>query len=522
GWMVICWACFGCVFLHGRGLNWMGFEPNVCPEQELAMVGHRQPCVQAFIRTTKIWKQDCAVERWCLRYERRTSYYTIYKQTHSIKHHTVFKCCPGWSRKNDDEAGCLHSVCSVCFNGGKCSEGISPVCQCSLGFQGPRCQYDVNECSTENGGCQGQCCNTIGSFYCKCPVGQKLGEDRRSCEDIDECAVKNGGCQHTCMNILDSYHCECDAAHRLHADGHTCIEIDPCENGNGGCLHICQNENGFAKCQCYSGYSLSADGKSCTDVDECAEGTSRCTHLCMNTLGSFACICNPGFELGRDGRQCYRIEMEIVNSCEDNNGGCSHHCEHSTKGPLCSCNQGYLLDFDEKTCIDLDECETGDACCSQFCINYVRGYECSCKAGFRLSLDGCGCDDEDELEEEDEEELEIVGSPDLRFRRPPQLLHFSTSLSSFYDDDDDNEDIRGELALVHRVVCLSDMFGSDCSLSCSDCMNRGNCNSNNTGCDCPPGWTGIICNESEYCTSDNHPEDFQLTLHIFSFNINIT
>uniref|UniRef100_A0A670IID3 EGF like domain multiple 6 n=1 Tax=Podarcis muralis TaxID=64176 RepID=A0A670IID3_PODMU len=472
-------------------------QPNVCSEQELAMVGHRQPCVQAFTRLVKMWKQDCAGQRWCMAYERRTSYYTIYKQVYSMEHHTVFKCCPGWSQKKDDEAGCLHSLCSVgtCFNGGKCSGGI---CQCPAGFQGSRCQYDVNECAIANGGCQGQCCNMIGSYYCKCPAGQKLREDRTSCEDIDECAVRSGGCQQSCVNTLGSYHCECHAGHKLHADSRTCIEIDPCASGNGGCLQICQNESGLAECECYSGYRLSADGKSCADVDECAEGTAKCTHHCVNTLGSFACVCNPGFELGADGRQCYRIEMEIVNSCEDDNGGCLHHCEHSTNGPLCSCNQGYRLDLDGKTCTDLDECVTGDACCSQFCINYIGGYECSCKAGFRLHPDGCECDalDDDELEEEEEEGLEIARIPGFRFRRPPQLLHFSTSLDSFYDEEE--EEIRGELTVAHQVVCLHNMFGSDCSLSCSDCMNRGKCNSDNSSCDCPPGWTGIICNESEF------------------------
>ena len=40
---------------------------------------------------------------------------------------------------------------------------------------------DVNECTTENGGCHDQCCNTIGSYHCKCPAGQKLEEDGKSC-----------------------------------------------------------------------------------------------------------------------------------------------------------------------------------------------------------------------------------------------------------------------------------------------------------------------------------------------------
>lgn len=41
---------------------------------------------------------------------------------------------------------------------------------------------DINECAVDNGGCQDQCCNTIGSYFCRCQAGQKLEEDGRGCE----------------------------------------------------------------------------------------------------------------------------------------------------------------------------------------------------------------------------------------------------------------------------------------------------------------------------------------------------
>lgn len=41
---------------------------------------------------------------------------------------------------------------------------------------------DVNECEETNGGCEALCCNTIGSFYCRCPPGLKLNEDGKSCQ----------------------------------------------------------------------------------------------------------------------------------------------------------------------------------------------------------------------------------------------------------------------------------------------------------------------------------------------------
>ncbi len=46
--------------------------------------------------------------------------------------------------------------------------------------------------------------------------------------------------------------------------------------------------------------------------------------------------------------------------------------------------------------------------------------------------------------------------------------------------------------------CLNASFGFDCSLSCEDCANGGVCNKLRNDCDCPDGWTGIVCNESEF------------------------
>ncbi|KAK1900842.1 Multiple epidermal growth factor-like domains protein 6, partial [Dissostichus eleginoides] len=166
-------------------------------------------------------------------------------------------------------------MCSygVCFNGGHCREGSTQLCDCLAGFNGPSCQYDVNECEETNGGCEALCSNTIGSFYCRCPPGQKLNEEGKTCQgqwifflmlieamayltsaanypqnyyrricyrphcyhgynghrhsppaaDIDECQVHNGGCQHRCVNTRGSYRCECHPGSRMHVDGRTCI-----------------------------------------------------------------------------------------------------------------------------------------------------------------------------------------------------------------------------------------------------------------------------------------------------------
>ena len=43
------------------------------------------------------------------------------------------------------------------------------------------CDSDVNECHTLNGGCDGTCHNSLGSFSCTCDTGYTLGSDGTSC-----------------------------------------------------------------------------------------------------------------------------------------------------------------------------------------------------------------------------------------------------------------------------------------------------------------------------------------------------
>ena len=55
-------------------LQWLSVSPrrpNVCVEREVMLVAQRQPCIQAFTRMVKVWKQGCAGQSRCLGYERR-------------------------------------------------------------------------------------------------------------------------------------------------------------------------------------------------------------------------------------------------------------------------------------------------------------------------------------------------------------------------------------------------------------------------------------------------------------------
>ena len=78
-------------------------------------------------------------------------------------------------------------------------------CKCTAGWEGDRCESDINECSSNNGGCSHNCCNLVGTFKCSCPLGFSLDINQRDCFDIDECLEKNGGCAHQCTNLDGGY-----------------------------------------------------------------------------------------------------------------------------------------------------------------------------------------------------------------------------------------------------------------------------------------------------------------------------
>ena len=86
------------------------------------------------------------------------------------------------------------------------------------------------------------CTNTEGSFECACDPGYQLNNDETTCEgiklqscysillplhnynvDVDECASDNGGCDQHCINTEGSFECSaCERGYQLNTDGTTC------------------------------------------------------------------------------------------------------------------------------------------------------------------------------------------------------------------------------------------------------------------------------------------------------------
>ena len=44
---------------------------------------------------------------------------------------------------------------------------------------------------------------------CQCPDQFILSDDGRTCVDFDECSHNNGGCQGACVNLSPGYQCAC-------------------------------------------------------------------------------------------------------------------------------------------------------------------------------------------------------------------------------------------------------------------------------------------------------------------------
>ncbi|XP_033742072.1 fibrillin-2-like [Pecten maximus] len=270
-------------------------------------------------------------------------------------------------------------------------------CQCLPGYVGSPAEkipcQDVDECLVAD--CEYECQNDEGSFSCQCPEGFVLMEDGRTCTDIDECETDDGGCNVTCVNTLGSFHCACPyPGFLLSNDSISCDDVNEClMDDNYNCSQLCYNTEGGAECSCHPGYVLSTDNHTCEDIDECANSSlSMCEDICINTNGSFYCDCEgTALKLSWDRRSCSDINecMEGVNHCED-------LCVNTYGSYYCDCNTtGFVLATDQRTCEDLDECLSNTTNqCDQVCVNRLQGYDCSCYQGYvKEDLYGCrGCD----------------------------------------------------------------------------------------------------------------------------------
>ncbi|XP_076459739.1 uncharacterized protein LOC143292928 [Babylonia areolata] len=111
-------------------------------------------------------------------------------------------------------------------------DNVNGQCQCQTGWQGVRCETDVDECSTNQHHCSGDhvtCVNRDGGYSCGCEGGYVYNGN--TCSDVDECLDPAANdCEQVCTNTVGSYVCSC--APGFTATGNACTSTTPKTSGS--------------------------------------------------------------------------------------------------------------------------------------------------------------------------------------------------------------------------------------------------------------------------------------------------
>ncbi|XP_077974871.1 uncharacterized protein LOC120330220 [Styela clava] len=385
---------------------------------------------------------------------------------------------------NECQAEAMPAHCKNCVN----FEGGFSCIACEDGFttNNTAC-LDIDECDTNNGGCQQECLNFPGTFKCNCQSGHELiadGLDGESCQDINECEPNDGlgPCEHYCENSIGSFTCHCLPGYELTiGSGIACQDIDECATtANGNCKQQCNNHQGSYSCSCFPGYWMT-DGV-CQDIDECVEDKPCDKELgaeCVNTLGSFHCICPSGFNVV-NASICEDID-ECANGTFGATHGCSQQCVNTPGSYRCDCHDGYA-DSGNDSCVDINECHQKP--CWFTCENTIGSFQCSCPPGYFLLADGLRCSDVDECAAGtvlcDQECRNLIG-------------HYECACYDGYELTSDN------------YTC-SDI--DECSRNISDCSDGCVNTRGSYRCYCFQGYkftedSNSTCEDTDECATDN-------------------
>ncbi|XP_017467275.1 PREDICTED: uncharacterized protein LOC108359767 isoform X1 [Rhagoletis zephyria] len=206
---------------------------------------------------------------------------------------------------------------------------------------------EVDECETQNHGCEHDCINTLGGYECSCHIGYELHSDKKHCEDACGGVIEYPNGTISSPSFPDAYPVlkECiweiiaPPKHKISLNfTHFDLEGNTQQQTDCGydsvTIYSKLSENRLKRIGTYCGTAIpptaTSEGNALrvefhsdktiqgtgfaavffTDIDECSTNNGGCQHECRNTIGSYMCFCHNGYSLHENGHDCKEGECK--------------------------------------------------------------------------------------------------------------------------------------------------------------------------------------------------------------------
>ncbi|XP_073818440.1 protein serrate-like [Musca autumnalis] len=324
------------------------------------------------------------------------------------------------------------------------------TCACALGWTGPTCEINIDECA--GGPCEhgGTCIDLIGGFRCECPP-QWTGDVCQT--DVNECEMPYAPPQPTSQ---------------------TAAAVTTSASPS---LALIAALNAAAAASPAS-LTLVGNASTTTAIGHTTIGACVNARQCINLPGSFQCVCLDGW----GGPTCAINFDDCVGQCQ--NGAT---CMDLVNDYHCACPTGFTGRHCE---IDIDECANSPCRNGGECVDMIGKFNCICPLGYSGPL----CE----------------AANDYCSPSPCLVGHCINTAGSYYchcPPGRTGKHCEQMLPLYNQSLCN----GKPCSENSStivacypgQCQNGGSCvaNASDKGipaqCRCVAGWTGPYCNEPE-------------------------
>ena len=157
-------------------------------------------------------------------------------------------------------------------------------CTCSVGYEGPLCDANINECDPDP--CKnGTCVDEVNGYRCQCDPGFSGVNCENNINDCSPDLCQNGM---RCIDGVNKYTCDCEGRFtgvNCEQDIDECADRDVCkQRGN------CTNSHGSFSCACDSGYFGTNcqynNTHICAIQKPCMNGGT-----CLSDISGYNCTC---------------------------------------------------------------------------------------------------------------------------------------------------------------------------------------------------------------------------------------